>query len=928
MRRHDTPYDRQQMDETLHDTNHIRQRQTHLAVAFQCLSIVILFISGGILLLYHHHHPVPHTNEHTDRFDHTNHMTTTIIERRMIRMTLLPLHYSNYSSSCCVNDPIVSIILMLFQQLLGGILISYAMGMGVVLLLPILYDIRVQNRQRNSSRSNTITTTTPNSSSNTESLLFVQNIASYCHYGSTISTMILALSVIIFTMVVDSKLTSYNNNNNNHPNHHKHNEYDNSTNHTTIDNITNILLRYTIVEDDDDDERMHSQTDYLSNICLLLFIMGMTVLLLSSTSVMITFWPITTTTTTTQITPLTVRSSAARNTRTATTIHSVGTNHVTASDDADNAALLSLVDPLQTPLLMECVDNESGCDDTELDTPSNIENGTVALSSTSIFETATTVNIITPPTTKVSATRRLLQLASSQIVYLYMGCIVLLIRLPFSLAIPHFVSTTLAAVASSQFASAHQEIQLLFIAGTIDAILDFWAFFLFGYANQRIVRKLRIDLFTRLLSQEVAFFDIHSSGELSSRLNSDCSEMAGDLTWFFRFSIESVVRITGITIYMMVRCPILGTCAISIIPAVAIINKSYGDWLHHNSKKVQDALADANIVAQEALSNIRTVISFVTESQECERYENRIEQQYQLNIQQLFMTALYYMVVSTFLINTMVQGALLWVGSILIERDELTPGILLAFMLYQSQLQNEVLSLMNSYTSLIKSSGAGDKVFALIDRQPPQPSTAYRYSEFHPTAAVGSTTVEPNDSSNETEASLNHNLDERHADHHFSFENVNFAYPSRPDNVILNGLNLTIPRGQTVALVGTSGGGKTTIMNLLQRFYDPCSGQLLYYGDDLRTVDVMAHRKEIGIVTQDPILFQGTIRDNITYGCLVPDQVRDEHVIDAAQLAHAHSFIQSFPDGYDTMIGERGVQLSGGQKQRIGTKSGIFQFWQ
>ena len=509
-----------------------------------------------------------------------------------------------------------------------------------------------------------------------------------------------------------------------------------------------------------------------------------------------------------------------------------------------------------------------------------------------------------------------------------MGCIVLLIRLPFSLAIPHFVSTTLAAVASSQFASAHQEIQLLFIAGTIDAILDFWAFFLFGYANQRIVRKLRIDLFTRLLSQEVAFFDIHSSGELSSRLNSDCSEMAGDLTWFFRFSIESVVRITGITIYMMVRCPILGTCAISIIPAVAIINKSYGDWLHHNSKKVQDALADANIVAQEALSNIRTVISFVTESQECERYENRIEQQYQLNIQQLFMTALYYMIVSTFLINTMVQGALLWVGSILIERDELTPGILLAFMLYQSQLQNEVLSLMNSYTSLIKSSGAGDKVFALIDRQPPQPSTAYRYSEFHPTAAVGSTTVEPNDSSNETEASLNHNLDERHADHHFSFENVNFAYPSRPDNVILNGLNLTIPRGQTVALVGTSGGGKTTIMNLLQRFYDPCSGQLLYYGDDLRTVDVMAHRKEIGIVTQDPILFQGTIRDNITYGCLVPDQVRDEHVTDAAQLAHAHSFIQSFPDGYDTMIGERGVQLSGGQKQRIGTKSGIFQFWQ
>jgi len=181
------------------------------------------------------------------------------------------------------------------------------------------------------------------------------------------------------------------------------------------------------------------------------------------------------------------------------------------------------------------------------------------------------------------------------------------------------------------------------VAGTLDAALDFWGFFLFGYANQRIVRGLRVNLFRRLLGQEIAFFDAHSSGELSSRLNSDCSEMAGDLTWFFRFSIESIVRITGITTYMLIRSPLLGACALSIVPAVAVINKVYGDWLRKNAVQVQDALAEANSVAQEALANVRTVIAFAAERKESTRYESRIERQYLLNVKQLYMTAAYYM---------------------------------------------------------------------------------------------------------------------------------------------------------------------------------------------------------------------------------------------------------------------------------------------
>ena len=475
-------------------------------------------------------------------------------------------------------------------------------------------------------------------------------------------------------------------------------------------------------------------------------------------------------------------------------------------------------------------------------------------------------------TDRITGTRRLISLAAPQMFWIYIGCVVLLIRLPFSIAQPHFVSTTLGALSRQDWEAAKTEILLLFLMGIIDAVLDFWVLFLFGFAKENIVKDVRLDTFKAILRQEVAFFDSNSSGELTSRLTSDCGEMAGDLTWFFRFSIESIVRIIGVVAYMMIRSPMLGLCAVSIVPFVGVINKKYGDWLGRNAKAVQNALADANATAQEAFSLIRTVIAFASEDNETEKYSGKVEDYYHLNMKQLYMTGFYYMLVSTFLINTVVKAALLYIGTLLIQKGRITPEILLAFMLYQGSLQNETQNLLNSYTSLIKSSGAGDKVFALLDRRPEAPGT-------------GSPEVVLEVDGNGDGAPIESGGVE--------LRGVGFAYSSRPDHVVLDGLSLSIPSGSTLALVGPSGCGKSTVISLLERFYDPIQGSILICGQDLKSLPLKKHRKDLSIVTQEPLLFSGTILSNILYGC---PNASFEDVVQAAKLANAHDFIESFPD--------------------------------
>ena len=254
---------------------------------------------------------------------------------------------------------------------------------------------------------------------------------------------------------------------------------------------------------------------------------------------------------------------------------------------------------------------------------------------------------------------RLALLALPESTWLVAGCVVLLLRLPFSLAMPHFVATTIGALAAVEhdissgvpgagswadrnIVQVRTSVICLFAAGCVDALLDFWCVLLFGVCQQRVIRNLRCMVFDAVLAQDIAFFDTTSTGDVTSRLTADTSAMASDLTWVFRFSIESSVRIVGIATYMFVRSWELALVTVVVLPITAFVNYFYGKWLRSNATKVQDALSASNVIAHEVIGSIRTVFAFAQREVESGRYRGAINAFYALNVRQTAMQASFF----------------------------------------------------------------------------------------------------------------------------------------------------------------------------------------------------------------------------------------------------------------------------------------------
>lgn len=397
--------------------------------------------------------------------------------------------------------------------------------------------------------------------------------------------------------------------------------------------------------------------------------------------------------------------------------------------------------------------------------------------------------------------------------------------------------------------------------------------------GERIVSRLRSQLFRRTFIQNSEFFDANRVGDLISRLSSDTVIVGKSITQNLSDGLRSLVSgVAGLTLMAYVSLKLTSVLAVCF-PPVAIGTFFFGRAMRNLSRKIQKNLGTLTKIAEERLGNVRTSQAFAGEILEVARYNKQVKKIFALGKTEAFISATYFSV--TGLAGNMTILAVLYIGGGMVQSGAISIGELTSFLMYTVYAGSSLFGLSGFWSELMKGVGAASRLFELQDRKP----------AISPTVGLPVHTA-------------------RGA---IRFENLSFSYPTRPAVDIFKNLDFEIPQGSNVAVVGPSGGGKSTIASLLLRFYAPTQGSIKIDGVDLSTMNVKSLRRKIGVVSQEPVLFSGTIADNISYA--KPDATRKD-IIEAARKANCR-FIEDFPDGLDTSVGPRGAMLSGGQKQRI-----------
>ncbi|KAN0016205.1 hypothetical protein ACTFIU_006167 [Dictyostelium citrinum] len=410
--------------------------------------------------------------------------------------------------------------------------------------------------------------------------------------------------------------------------------------------------------------------------------------------------------------------------------------------------------------------------------------------------------------------------------------------------------------------------------------LNFLYSTMISMACERYSARLRSTLFGAMLEQEIGFFDQNSTGDLINRLSSDVQLVRSALKHSVSLGVKSIGQIVGGVISLILISPKLSLGMMTILPTMVSVGTFYAGWLKSLSVRSQRAQAQSTIVAEEAIGNIRTVQAFSNQQYESERFIEKNQQSLALSTESGIQIGIFQGVTSLALNS--VSLLVYWYGGTLVSRGEMTGGQLTSFIIHTMNMQSSFSQLSILFTQIMSAMGGMQRITELINRIPLINSNkGYKLKELKG---------------------------------EIKFIDVDFKYPTRPHVHVLNGLNLTLKPGQVVALAGSSGGGKSTIAGLLERFYDISHGDITIDGYSIKQLNAKWLRSRIGIVSQEPSLFATTILENLRYGN--PNATEDE-IIEAAKLANAHQFISNFPKGYDTIVGERGVQLSGGQKQRI-----------
>ncbi|SMQ49432.1 unnamed protein product [Zymoseptoria tritici ST99CH_3D7] len=478
---------------------------------------------------------------------------------------------------------------------------------------------------------------------------------------------------------------------------------------------------------------------------------------------------------------------------------------------------------------------------------------------------------------------RLLKIARPELRILSWAFLFLLISSSITMTIPFSIGKILDAATAEQGTLFGLEMEHFYIGlGLLlatGACANYGRIILLRIVGERIVTKLRSSLFKRTFVQNAEFFDANRVGDLISRLGSDTIIVGKSITQNLSDGMRSLVSATaGLSLMGYVSLKLTGILAI-MFPPVALGAFLYGRAIRNLSRRIQKNLGTLTKIAEERLGNVRTSQAFAGEQQEVHRYNTQVRKIFFLGRKEAFISATFFST-SGFMGN-LTFLVLLYVGGGMVKSGAISVGDLTTFLMYTGYAGSSLFGLSSFYSELMKGVGAASRLFELQDRQP---------------------TISP------TKGDM-----VKSARGTIEFKDVAFSYPTRPALKIFTDLTFKIPQGSNVAIVAPSGAGKSTVASLLMRFYDPIQGSITIDGKDISTMNAKQLRRKIGYVGQEPVLFSGTIAENIAYGR--PQASRSE-IVAAARQANCQ-FISDFPDGLETFAGARGTQLSGGQKQRI-----------
>jgi ATP-binding cassette, subfamily B, bacterial MsbA len=436
----------------------------------------------------------------------------------------------------------------------------------------------------------------------------------------------------------------------------------------------------------------------------------------------------------------------------------------------------------------------------------------------------------------------------------------------------------------SYFTDAWKIVAFALVASTVlKGICDYSGTYLVNHAGFGMITDLRDDLYTALLRRSAAFFSKHTTGTLLSTIINDIERVQYAMSTVLSELLQQFFTFVSVAIVVVILGGNLAWVLLLFVPVIVFSSRKIGSRVRHTTRHGQDKLADIQNILHETITGNRIVKAFNTEDWEISRFRHAARRLFRANLRSVAATAISSPLMDIF--GVVGIALLLLLGRDRIAHNQMTPGVFVAFITAVFSLYNPVRKFALFYNNFQQALGASSEIFKFMDleddvREKPRAKTLPRFSGK------------------------------------VCFEQVSFAYASEGEesHAVLHDINLEVRHGEVLAVVGSSGAGKSTLVHLIPRFFDVTSGRLLIDGYDVRDVTLASLRAQVGIVTQETVLFNDTVRNNIAYG---QPQVPQKEVEAAARAALAHDFIVALPAGYDTVIGERGVRLSGGERQRL-----------